>query len=156
SAIEHLFALAIVRNEHFVVDTGFPVEATGNKFEKTLKNRKIEERLPDLCAVLRELKPYKTGNSALWWLHALNGAEKHKSLVPIVGAKTFQKIEFTAQGSTTTKFIQFAATVAEGWFRNDEDHVFMALPIESALDPKIQFQMGVSFSEIEATKFEPM
>jgi hypothetical protein len=109
SALDHLITATATRRGMIVIEnTAFPIEETREKFEAALRKRKIEERLPTLATTLQELQPYKGGgfDGFLWWLHWLNGMEKHKIIVPMVGTHVGFKYDFVLKalpGFDTTK-----------------------------------------------------
>jgi hypothetical protein len=82
SALDHLVtAIATRRGITMIERTGFPIELTRKEFETALRQRKIDKRLPALADALKRLEPYEGGaGDLLWWLHWLNGMEKHKIL----------------------------------------------------------------------------
>lgn len=66
SALDHLVTAAATRRGVTIIKrTRFPIEETREKFEATLRDRKIEQRLPALAAVIKEFEPYKGGAELL-------------------------------------------------------------------------------------------
>lgn len=154
SALDHLVTqVATKRNVTVIKRTGFPIESTRDKFENVIARREIEQRLPDLCAVLRDLKPYKGGNDLLWWLHWINGQEKHQMLVPIAGSRIINKIELTR---TTEEAFDIGLDRGGGWVRLDKDYVVMTLSPSGKAKGKIDAIFTVSLSEVNGLQFQPI
>lgn len=60
----------------------FPVSDTESKYE-TDKFRKVEGMRPEAIQAIDRLKPYKSGNDALWRIHELDNIDKHRALFTI-------------------------------------------------------------------------
>lgn len=86
SALDLLFWQLVEANE--VTPTrqdSFPIHDTAQKFEAGGVPQ-VEGRISkDAIDVLRAIKPYKGGNDALWRLHRLDIADKHRTLY-VVGS----------------------------------------------------------------------
>lgn len=158
SALDHLFTAAVTRCGHICIKRpNFPIEETRDKFEAALENREIQKRFPDVAAVLRWLEPYKRRDGLLWWLHWLNGAEKHQTLVTVAGSKNFREIKLSTTVTVpagVTPAIDYV--VEDRWFRYDESYELLRAPIGTKFDPQIQFEIGVAFRDIETIHFEPI
>lgn len=68
---------AQVRRRH-----GFPIAETRKRFEADAAG-KIDGASDAAKRFIHRLKPYKTGNSALWQIHELDILDKHKAIVPV-------------------------------------------------------------------------
>jgi hypothetical protein len=64
----------------------FPIRDKEKKFTKAIEDGEIDKLFPKLARLLRnKIKPYPTGDGALWALHDLDIADKHKLLIPTIG-----------------------------------------------------------------------
>jgi hypothetical protein len=89
AALDHLaYQLALANgttDEKILRQTYFPIFDDAKKFHKDLK-----ARTPGLSQAARDaikdVKPYKEGNPALWQLHNLNNRDKHRALVTVGSA----------------------------------------------------------------------
>jgi hypothetical protein len=154
SALDHLVTTVATKRGVVIIErTGFPIEFTLDKFEDTINNRKIEQRFPDLARVLRELKPYKGGNDLLWWLHWLNGQEKHQTLVTTIGGGIPGEIKL--RGTFPRSNLR-AKVYGGGWFPMNEDHALYTVGRGSKGHADIKIYLNISFSEIETIEFEPI
>jgi hypothetical protein len=148
SALDHLVTcVATKRGITFLQRTGFPIERTQQKFEATLKKRKIEQRIPDLAPCLRELKPYQGGNDLLWWLHFLNAADKHQILMPMVYANVGWHGKLVAKSA--------GANLAGTWKSLDEDNPIV-LDCSEIDERNIQLLADVTFRNINAVQPQPV
>ena len=151
SALDHaVTAVATQRGATMIERTGFPIEETRQKFESTLDKRKIKQRLPVLAEILSLLQPYKGGNDYLWWLHWLNGAEKHQALVTVAAANVGVKIaaEFKHTGQDLT--FKYPQT----WQPLDENNlpIVFVHPIGLQIDGDMDISMNVAFSDIKSSQ----
>ncbi len=66
----------------------FPITESQEKYEKRKSSDDpfLSLLSPAALAALDGLKPYRTGNDGLWWLHALNNIDKHRMLVTAAGS----------------------------------------------------------------------
>jgi len=60
----------------------FPFCDRPEALEKTIKDRRFDRAGPEAVALLRELKPYPSGNAALRAIHDLDIKDKHQMLLP--------------------------------------------------------------------------
>jgi hypothetical protein len=67
-------------------NTRFPVRNTREEFAATIYGALKEQRISGLVYQLfmDSICPYEAGNYALWGLHKLNIADKHKLLIPVI------------------------------------------------------------------------
>lgn len=155
SALDHAAASVAARDQFSLLDrTAFPIEETREKLEATLRKRKVEQRLPLLAATIREFKPYKGGNDLLWWLHRLNGAEKHKDLVLVVVANAVISQEFrtTATDGSSSYRGSFAIQLPNEWKRVDKEAILMTFPAGTELQGKPEVTMNIILADIEASE----
>lgn len=150
SALDQAVHSAASRNGVLVMErSGFPIEVTEQKFESKLRKRKIQDRLPDLADFLRELKPYKRGNSLLWQLHILNSTDKHKILVPIGGAHLGSNFQLSGRpigiGRHTFR-------TPKGIQPLDKEPVLVIYPAGMQLVGDIQIITDVAFRDIEGAQ----
>jgi len=57
----------------------FPIAESSEKYESD-KARKTKRMLPEAIDAIDHLRPYKTGNEALWRIHELDNIDKHRTL----------------------------------------------------------------------------
>jgi len=152
SALDHLVTSIATRREIVVISrTGFPIERTRKEFESALKQRKIQQRLPALAAALRMLEPYEGGkDDILWWLHWLNGMEKHQILVTVAGANV--GFEFKGQLNFLPDFDRSQPLVYKTpgrWQRLDKDATLLVHSITTEFEGEMGLEMNVVFGDIE-------
>ncbi len=154
SALDHLVTVACTRRGHEMIHrTGFPIECTREEFESVCANRKIEKRLPKVFALLSELQPYKGGNDLLWWLHWLNGREKHKTLLTVAGAHTGMRAEFkatVAEGAALGETITFQHP--KRWQRLDKEAILFTHPLGLNLDGNVDLTFHIIFADVESSE----
>ena len=152
SALDHLVTSVATRRRVVVIErTGFPIERTRQKFGTTLAQRKIEQRLPELASALRTLEPYEGGKGELlWWLHWLNGMEKHQIVVTLAGANVAFELKGQLNflpGFDRTRDLVYQAP--KRWQRLDEDATFLVHPITTEFQGEMGLDMNVVFGDIE-------
>lgn len=81
-----LLACGLVRANGGTVtrQTGFPISDGAKEFVAGLA--KVKGVRKEALDLIKEAKPYKGGNDALWYLHRLNIADKHRLLIPVTTA----------------------------------------------------------------------
>jgi hypothetical protein len=152
SALDHLVtAVATRRNVVVIKRTGFPIERTREEFETALAQRKIEQRLPALAKALSDLQPYEGGTGdLLWWLHWLNGREKHQIIVTLAGANVGLNVK--GQLNFLPEFDRTRDQVYQApkrWQRLDKDALLLVHPIDTEFEGEIGADMNVVFGDIE-------
>jgi hypothetical protein len=154
SALDHLVtATATKRGIVIIEKTGFPIEETREKFEVALRNRKIAERFPALAAVLKELKPYKGGgyDGFLWWLHWLNGVEKHKIIVPMVGTHVGFKFDLVLKalpGFDASRDLVLKAPKTWNYLDKEPITVFVH-PLHTEIQGEMDLDFNVTFRDVD-------
>jgi hypothetical protein len=155
SALDHLVtSVATHRHVLAIERTSFPIERTREKFEAKLTQRKIGHRLPELADALRTHEPYEGGKGdLLWWLHWLNGMEKHKILLAVAGAN----VGFELKGRLNllpdfdkTKDLVFG--LPKQWQRLDKGATVLLHPIATEFLGEIDLDMNVVFGDIERSE----
>jgi hypothetical protein len=107
SALDHLIWELVLANGATPTDkTGFPIFKNVDAFNAGVLN-KVSGVSPAVMQKLRELKPYKEGNGALWRLHRLDIVDKHHLLLPVVSA--VRVFSMNAEG-----FLEAARNAAPG------------------------------------------
>lgn len=155
SALDIAIQAAASRNGVRVMErSGFPIEATEQKFESALHKRKIQSRLPALAAFLREIKPYERGNPLLWRLHILNCTDKHKVLVPIAGGVRVAGAKLS--GMPVAAGMQHTFSVLSGVSTLDGDAVIFSYPLGMNMDGEIEITADIAFRNIPGTEMEPV
>jgi len=154
SALDHLVTATATRGDVVMIqNTGFPIEETQEKFEAAVKNRKIKQRLPELADVLNSLQPYKGGGyeGFLWWLHWLNGMEKHKIIVAMVGTHVGWHYDFILKplpGFDSTK--DHVIKVPKKWQLLEKEPVTLFVhPATTEIHGNMDLQLNVAFRDIE-------
>jgi hypothetical protein len=96
--------------------TRFPVRDTReeliSKLDKALKNQQISPMVR--FAIAEIIKPYKTGNPAIWTLDDLNIIDKHQLLVPVLELVLVSDVRFEdeQQRTITGRFLFTNSTVS--------------------------------------------
>lgn len=62
--------------------TGFPISTTPKRFEEAVVG-KLEGATAQTQRFVRRLKPYQSGNRALWLLHEIDAMDKHVEIIPV-------------------------------------------------------------------------
>jgi hypothetical protein len=60
----------------------FPIARSLKRYEE-IKPRKLRGVRKDAIDAIDALKPYKSGNNELWFLHALNNIDKHRLVLTV-------------------------------------------------------------------------
>ncbi len=66
----------------------FPFCENAADLPRIIKERNLHRAGPDIVQAVRSLKPYKGGNIALRAVHDIDIADKHQTLLPVIGATT--------------------------------------------------------------------
>lgn len=83
SALDHLANQLVWANRQTPShQVEFPVAEDESRYKKT-KAAKVEGISPDAVKAIDALKPYGSGNEALWRLHSLDNVDKHRMLLNI-------------------------------------------------------------------------
>jgi len=86
-----LLAVQIVRHceptRKKFAEVQFPIASDENWFEKGLE-RRMGRISPDAKKVIREMKPYKGGNSRFYELSEINNIDKHRAVILVGGAQS--------------------------------------------------------------------
>jgi hypothetical protein len=86
SSLDHLACALVMKNGGAVSsETMFPIAATGKQFKAMLPAR-VKGASVNACKLIEGLKPYQGGNDALWRLHRLDIADKHRLLFAVGSA----------------------------------------------------------------------
>jgi hypothetical protein len=154
SALDHLVTCVATRRNYLIIEkTGFPIETCRKEFERILKKRKIQQRIPALAKILTDLKPYEGGNVLLWWLHWLNAIDKHKILVTVAAANIgwAHQLTFKSSAEPGTKHLFH---VPNQWQRLDKESIALIYPasLKMQTGSNVQLQMAVIFGDIQATE----
>jgi hypothetical protein len=64
----------------------FPFCTTAADLPKTIKERNLHYAGEDVVRVIQSLKPYPSGNAGLRAIHDMDVADKHRALLPVLGA----------------------------------------------------------------------
>lgn len=156
SALDQLVECACIkRGRAELFRSGFVIERTEKEFKTTIGKRKIEQIFPDLANLLISLKPYKRGCDALWLIHILNSADKHKVLVTTAGINRPGNIKLIGRPSEGGGFTQLFY-VANDWHSLDKDSVIFTGPLGLHMEGDIQILTDISLSEVESIKHEPI
>lgn len=152
SALDHLATAAATRNGFEIMSrTEFPIETTREKFEEALHYRKIEQRIPLLASTLRSLEPYKGGNNLLWWLHRLNGAEKHKTIVTVASAGVGASYNgIFLPGPDFDHTINQSVQILRRRYMLDKEQVILSHPSGLQYEGDIDISMNVAFRDIDS------
>jgi hypothetical protein len=67
-------------------DVYFPFCQSADKLSDTIRKRHIHRAGPDVVRVIESFKPYRNGNNALRLIHDLDITDKHRALLPVLGA----------------------------------------------------------------------
>jgi hypothetical protein len=152
SALDHLITAIATRRGIVVIErTGFPIERTRKEFERTLHQRKVEQRLPDLADALKRFEPYEGGSgNLLWWLHWLNGMEKHKVVLTVAGAN----VGYSLKGELrpTPEFdgtADHTLGVPRRWQSLDKEATLFVHPIGTEFRGEMELQMCVVFGDLQ-------
>ena len=80
SALDHLaWQLAHWKGHKPTEHTGFPIGKSLANY-KSMRARKVAGMCPEAKKAIDDLKPYRGGNQALWRIHYLDIADKHRQL----------------------------------------------------------------------------
>jgi hypothetical protein len=80
-----LLASDLVRlNGHNPHNVFFPFANSAAELEKAIKDKNMHRAGSDAVSLLRTMKPYTNGNTALRGLHALDIQDKHQALIPAI------------------------------------------------------------------------
>jgi len=90
-----LLVCELVRGERNIVTdkTSFPIARNAKVF-KSGHMRMVEGAPHEAIRLIKRLKPYKGGNEALWRLHKLDIADKHRLLITVGGAHQSVVLDF--------------------------------------------------------------
>src|SRR5262249_28235966 len=95
SALDHLAWQLVVANHSTPnSETGFPISDLPKNF-KSLLHQRLGAASSQAKAVCEGLQPYRGGKDALWRLHRLDIADKHRLLIPVALAHTKSTYEFS-------------------------------------------------------------
>jgi hypothetical protein len=86
TSLDLLFTALVERNTGMEVrrDTYFPILPDASNFLGTIEKHEAENRLSSAQAVtIKNIRPYKGGNDALYLLHHLDLKRKHRKLIEI-------------------------------------------------------------------------
>ncbi len=88
SALDHLsYALVKVTGKEPSTKNEFPIldgPLTKPKFQKRFEDKLVGMN-PEVMEMIRQIRPYKGGNDALWRLHRLDIVDKHQMLIVALG-----------------------------------------------------------------------
>lgn len=85
SSLDHL-ACCLVPGGTSDPDCSFPFAKSEQAFEQTILSRPIRKAKPNAIDAIRQLKPYPGGNDTLYGLHVIDNLDKHRLLLPVLGA----------------------------------------------------------------------
>jgi hypothetical protein len=107
----------------------FPIAETEAQYEPD-KARKVKGMLPEMVEAIDRLKPYKSGNEALWRIHELDNIDKHRSLF------------------TVAHDLMFTADWLDGayLFKAQDPHF---AGIEPKVEKDLEIEIGKAFSDPE-------
>lgn len=166
---------AVVRasgREH-VNHVHFVIRETEKEFEAALP-KNIRGASPAAVALIRELKPYKGGNEALWRLHRLDILDKHQGIVPVgasyrsVDILPIARAEFAGLVKQTRDLAPTHQLLSQlsPLFLNVADRLYplrdgaelFRAPLSGPLPPdhEMQFRFEVAFGEDQILDGEPV
>jgi hypothetical protein len=120
AALDHLIAACARANGGDEKNTHFPIRKTKIDFEDGLKRDVLKPGAGRLAAdLVRKVKPYRRGNGALFAIHHLDLADKHRLLVPI---------KYTLHASITLEDADGAPTFDRTFSSLDKKRRFIAIP----------------------------
>lgn len=85
SSLDHL-ACCLVPGGTSDPECSFPFAKSESAFEQTMLSRPIRKAKPIAIDGIRKLKPYPGGNDTLYGLHLIDNLDKHRLLLPVIGA----------------------------------------------------------------------
>jgi len=91
STLDHLVA-ALIPNGGADPKVQFPFTECASTLDQTIRKGHVDLADPRAIALIRQMKPYKGGNDALYGLQVLDNADKHRLLIPVLshtGIKSF-------------------------------------------------------------------
>jgi hypothetical protein len=162
SALDHLFCALVVQNGKTINRADqFPI-ADSAKLFKTGGIPKIRGRVSDdALKLIERVKPYGGGNEALWRLHRLDIADKHRALYVVGsayrGVARFMPRITLASGEKidpAEAFPNLYLRPADRLFPLKEGDELFIVPPEYDNNPKFSFQLA--FSEPGVVEGEPV
>jgi hypothetical protein len=67
----------------------FPFAKSEDELDNMIAKRNVDRAAPEAVALIKSFKPYIGGNSALRGVHDLDIADKHRSILPMIGYISF-------------------------------------------------------------------
>jgi hypothetical protein len=116
SSLDLLVNQLVLANGHDATDeTAFPIGWTGKDYET--KAARITKGISDTAKdMIAALKPYKGGNDALWRLHRLDIADKHRLLLAVGATHRNVILPSPAVGGMPAGAMSIALGVADRQF----------------------------------------
>lgn len=141
-------ALAIRYGIPDIDDVYFPVAVDAKTFASNgYKGSKFVQSLPAAQRdIIKDLKPYKGGNNALYALHRLDIIRKHKRLFEI------DVLPSTMRLKGNNLFIP----VSTGYMRSADNETVLGLIAKGHLNPVMEYTARVVFSEAELIPSMPV
>lgn len=100
SALDYIVTAMVGKEDNRV---SFPMDATWDKLEKSSTLKRVVSAVPNFDTLLRDvIKPYETGNYALWALGKIDNVDKHKLLIPRYSISRVTGISFNSEDQTIT------------------------------------------------------
>lgn len=152
SALDLLvYQLVVVNAEVPTTETGFPVAASANRLE-AMAERKVKGASQGAIQLIRATNPYPGGNDALWQLHRLSIADKHRLLV-VVGTAVIAFQE-------SVDNVVWAGSDVEDWggpiYLEDGMEMFR-IPCDDLKGHRyVQFSLQVAFGKGEIVEGQPV
>lgn len=85
SSLDFLACSLVERAGKSTNNVYFPFAKSQTELSTAIRNRNIYKAGQDVVQIIRdEIRPYKTGNHALWALHKLDVIDKHKLIIPLI------------------------------------------------------------------------
>lgn len=139
---------------------GFPINESPQAFD-TGGMAKVKGRISDEAVkIVRAVKPHKGGNDALWRLHHLDIADKHRVLFVVGSAYRAFKPTVSPMilpgGQEIDVPFPFFMRPADRMFPLKEGDTIYGEPLDLETKEKPQFRFDLAFSEAEVVEGEPI
>jgi hypothetical protein len=158
SALDHLYCVLIEDAGNTIGPNDLFVIRKSAKSFKTQVLPKIRTRVSDDAAeMIRRLKPYQAGNPALWRLHRLDIADKHRSLY--VAGSAFESMKLLAPnvpGWEDVEFPDLFLRPADRMFPLKEGEVLFIDANPSNPKDDVQFRFELALREAKVVEGEPI
>jgi hypothetical protein len=107
SALDILWNTMILRITGIESETGFPIRQKWEELNGTIgaANEVVTPAVPTIKNILlNDIKAYKDGNPAIWYLNRLNRSDKHRLLIASVNITPFRHITAQDKGHNTVMY----------------------------------------------------